>query len=518
MQGATFGSVPGAWAAASPGTPGDYAPACPVAMCIPSSQGYYFVDATFGMPNYGPAACFMPAMGCYPAENHAYFAAQASPFAPAQGVGWSAGQLPSQKWEAARPAAEWSNSSAPTAATGEPGPRWADITDQDEMPVAASFVPRNNFTGRRRQRRGMMCTDQDDSMLHGAALPEELAEMRRAVEDVRRTYDSMQGSDKATFLPKACLQHSLCNASTTDSLPQLDEASDLPEQLWAATPDSTPPRSRVSWNSVDFGFTSDQVDTHFAPTAGNSAFNIVSTTETGGGGTDDIMAQLATGDLDSRKVILEWVIANLWSLSSTPGGCRIVQKALDVADAPSQVAMAEQLHGHVLEAAASPHANHVLQKCISTLPTDQINFVLEELAGNTAVVARHRYGCRVLQRLIEHFPLSRVEHIVEEVLEAVEKLCRHAFGNFVIQHIMEHGSDTHRQHVANVLCIDAVRLAKHRVASHVVKAALLHCNQADNARVVQALTADASELSNLAHHHCGSFVVRELRRTNDIRR
>jgi hypothetical protein len=376
----------------------------------------------------------------------------------------------------------------------------------------------------------MMCADQDDSMLHGAALPEELAEMRRAVEDVRRTYDSMQGSDTATFLPTNCLQskmpstlNSLYDASTTDSLPQLNEPSDLPEQLWAATPESTPPqtpRSMVSGiaGTVDFGFTSNQVDTHFAPTASNSAFNIVSTTETGGDGTDGIMAQLTTADLDSRKVLLEWVIANLWSLSSTPGGCRIVQKALDVADVPSQVAMAEQLHGHVLEAAASPHANHVLQKCISTLPTDQIYFVLEELAGNAAVVARHRYGCRVLQRLIEHFPLSRVEHIVEEVLEAVEKLCRHAFGNFVIQHIMEHGSDTHRQHVANVLCIDAVRLAKHRVASHVVKAALLHCNQEDNARVVQALTADASELSNLAHHHCGSFVVRELRRTNDIRR
>jgi hypothetical protein len=240
--------------------------------------------------------------------------------------------------------------------------------------------------------------------------------------------------------------------------------------------------------------------------------------DNGGNSTDAIMAQLSSDDQAVRNSILAWVVKNLWVLASTADGCRIVQLAMEVGDASCKAAIARQFHGHVLEAASLPHANHVLQKCIYALPAPQLQFVLDELKGNVGAVARHRYGCRVLEKLLENFPRSHVQGLVEEVLEGVERLCRHAFGNFVIQHILEHGTDGQRQRVASVLCNDTMRFAKHRVASHVVKAALLNCNQHDKDMLVRALTMDASELSDLAHHHCGSFVVRELRRTHSLRR
>lgn len=405
------------------------------------------------------------------------------------------------------------------------------------------FVPRRPVGGNRRRQQqqqwgGLKGSDLNASTANnGAMLPEEVEEMRRAVERMHGGLRGAVSSGAQVETGKYAAQASVYDASTTDSLPFVDDSSEKSSDgFYPATPDFTPrhsPRSSMSsgGNAGAATFSplnSQQVfnsslkhaagATFFAGTADATVQSTPSTEETDKDGSDAIMTQLVGDDLDARNAILESVVTNLWSLSATPGGCRLVQKAFELADVSSQVAMAEQLHGRVLEAAASPHANHVLQKCIATLPTEHINFVLEEVTGNAVIVARHRYGCRVLERLIEHFPRARVEHIVVEVLDEVEKLCRHAFGNFVIQHIMEHGTDLHRQQVSNVLCTDAVRFAKHRVASHVVKAALLHCERSDKARLVQALCADAAELSNLAHHHCGSFVVRELRRTNDIRR
>jgi hypothetical protein len=196
--------------------------------------------------------------------------------------------------------------------------------------------------------------------------------------------------------------------------------------------------------------------------------------------------------------------------------CRVIQDAVEVADTAGRLSLAMQLQGHVQEAVSSPHANHVLQKCISLIPAEQLSFVPAELAGTAAAFARHRYGCRVLERVIENFPAEQVDGLVEEVIGGTEKLCRHAFGNFVVQHILEHGTRLQQKQVAEVLRQDAVRLAKHRVASHVVKAALLHCDAEDKAGLVKALSADPTELSDLAHHHCGSFVVRELRRVGGL--
>jgi hypothetical protein len=229
-------------------------------------------------------------------------------------------------------------------------------------------------------------------------------------------------------------------------------------------------------------------------------------------GNDDMLSQLASENRDVRNAALEWVVENFWALSSTPSGCRTVQRAVEVADFGHQTGLAKGLHGRVLDAAASPHANHVLQKCITTLSPEQMKFVVAELEGKAVVVARHRYGCRVLERLIEHSPQARIEGIIDEVLDGVEALCRHAFGNFVIQHILEHGTDAHRQRVASSLCTDALRFAKHRVASHVIKAALLHSHGPEKDCLIQALAGNPADFSTLAHHHCGSFVVRELRR------
>jgi hypothetical protein len=328
----------------------------------------------------------------------------------------------------------------------------------------------------------------------GAALVAEVPEMKRAVEE-RTRQTRMMHTPVAPQEPPVPTRN-------IPFLAPLDKGGSAaarcasPNQYWPATPESTPPQTpRAADNGI---FSSVVLDANDS-TCG-----------------DAIVAQLAGGNPGARQRALDCVIRSFWPWALDPVHCRVVQDAVEVADSPGRLALATQLRGHVLEAVSSPHANHVLQKCITLMPPEQISFVPAELIGSAAAFARHRYGCRVLERVIEHFPSEQVDGLVDEVIGGTEKLCRHAFGNFVVQHILEHGTRPQQRQVAEVLRQDAVRLAKHRVASHVVKAALLHCESDDKAGLVQALSADPAELSDLAHHHCGSFVVRELRRVGGL--
>lgn len=230
-------------------------------------------------------------------------------------------------------------------------------------------------------------------------------------------------------------------------------------------------------------------------------------------GADKVLSLLAQPDVGQRRDLITWIAGVAWQMAVRRHGCRILQKALEVADANLQIALAEPLQGHVVEAMRSPHGNHVLQKCIVLLPPERIQFVLAELQGHGADAARHRFGCRILERLLEHCPSSLTEPLMDEVVAKTEELCRHEFGNYVLQHVLEHGTASHRQKIVNALAPTASRLAKHRVASNVVERALLYCDAEDRRRLSNAISGDARDFTNLSRCYYGSFVARQLGRT-----
>jgi len=227
-----------------------------------------------------------------------------------------------------------------------------------------------------------------------------------------------------------------------------------------------------------------------------------------------LLQQLDVGDDEEKERALSAVMELAWPMAASTASCRVVQRALEVAAPSKQVAIAEQLKGRVLEASMCPHANHVLQKCVELLPSESLEFILVELSGHVETVARHRYGCRVLERLMER--AWQIESVVNEVLVDANQLCRHPFGNFVVQHVLKLGTSIQKHSVVSTLHADIQRLARHRVASHVVRCALAHASSADKQCLVNVLTADAEDFADLAHHHCGSYVVRQLRK--DVRR
>jgi len=220
--------------------------------------------------------------------------------------------------------------------------------------------------------------------------------------------------------------------------------------------------------------------------------------------------QLESSDVSAKKTAINMVTEFAWPLASCLNGCRLVQNALCVASAVEQAAIADQIRGKVVQASTCPHANYVLQKCVELLPTDSMSFILIEMQGHVVATARHRYGCRVLERLVERG--WQTENIVNEVLADACQLCRHPFGNFVVQHVMKHGTPTQRRNLVDVVHRDIHRLARHRVASHVVRCTLVHSTAEERRALVGTLGADMANLADLASHHCGSYIVREMRR------
>lgn len=304
-----------------------------------------------------------------------------------------------------------------------------------------------------------------------------------------------------------------------------------PSQYWPDTPESTPPCT-PRWQAGSFPsdfFGGGSFQTGAEQTQGEPDFQVAGEDFYAAQGEEpvqvetqaeaEVCEQLLRGleDPSERDHVLQIVSGMAWQMASSPSGCRVVQRALEVGSSEQRAALAESLRGRVREALASPHANHVLQKCIEVLANENVQFVLEEIKGHAEAAARHRFGCRVLERLLEHCHTEQTATIVEEVLQGSPQLCRHTFGNFVVQHVLEHGTPEQRRVIAEVIRSDIQRLSRHRVASHVVRCALKHCPVEDTARLVQTMRSDPAELADLAHHHCGSFVVREMRRA-DLRK
>eukprot|EP00929_Paragymnodinium_shiwhaense_P122722 TRINITY_DN9571_c0_g1_i1.p1 TRINITY_DN9571_c0_g1~~TRINITY_DN9571_c0_g1_i1.p1 ORF type:complete len:524 (+),score=105.32 TRINITY_DN9571_c0_g1_i1:98-1669(+) len=269
-----------------------------------------------------------------------------------------------------------------------------------------------------------------------------------------------------------------------------------PVHYWPATPDDTPPASPRAGFAPMLDFHTNFFQHHLSRLLPSSAAAVIG---------PDSVAQAGDG--------LDELCNSAWSLAMTEEGCRQLQDAIERMSSSQTKVLTEQLHGHAAEAAVSPFGNHVLQKCISQLPTDRVQFILDEISGSGVAFAKNRFGCRVIERLIEHFPLEKTRHLVDDLVRNAETLCRHAFANFVMQHIIEHGLPEHRSRVVDVLKADVHRLAKHRVASHVVKRALVHASVDDRTALAEALLSDHGAFADLMHHHCGSFVANEVKRS-----
>lgn len=299
-----------------------------------------------------------------------------------------------------------------------------------------------------------------------------------------------------------------------------------PIQLWPPTPESTPACSPREWPSNVHAMVPQtfcafpgvwQIEMPNVAVEQSLPLSELQVEEVPDEELQECERMISQLESSAKSEVLEMLRTSTWTMSCTPGGTRVVQKALEVADTPQRVALAEQLQGHVKEAFVSPHANHVLQKCIELIPPERLGFLLSEMRGHAVAAARHRYGCRVLERLLEHCPSEQTAPLIEEVLAGAPQLCRHTFGNFVVQHVLEHGTAQQKHHIVEVIQSDLQRLARHRVASHVVRCALKHSAAEDRQQLVQAIRKDPADLADLAHHHCGSFVVREMRRS-DVRR
>ncbi|CAE7588030.1 APUM1 [Symbiodinium natans] len=387
-----------------------------------------------------------------------------------------------------------------------------------------STSPRNGIsrtsTSRKQRRRLKAANTATADSVKGPAADEQLEKAQPALPGL---VNGPRGAQQVSAAP-ACpgpLPESLEEPAPTSPTSANCEG---PGQLWPPTPESTPPCSPRDFGPSFCAFPGIwhvEIPSMVLPEPvalpEMSSMQAEEVPDAESQACEQMISQLDE-DASRRAEVMELLWTSTWSMACTPGGTRVVQKALEVADTTERISLAEQLQGHVREAFASPHANHVLQKCIELIPPDRLHFVLSEMLGHAVAAARHRYGCRVLERLLEHCPSEQTAPLVEEVLAGAPQLCRHTFGNFVVQHVLEHGTVDQKRQIVDVIHADIQRLARHRVASHVVRCALKHSPLEDRQKLVQAIRKDPADLADLAHHHCGSFVVREMRRADVLHR
>eukprot|EP01059_Diplonema_ambulator_P000609 TRINITY_DN10504_c0_g2_i1.p1 TRINITY_DN10504_c0_g2~~TRINITY_DN10504_c0_g2_i1.p1 ORF type:complete len:597 (+),score=218.58 TRINITY_DN10504_c0_g2_i1:77-1867(+) len=169
------------------------------------------------------------------------------------------------------------------------------------------------------------------------------------------------------------------------------------------------------------------------------------------------------------QILSEKLRGNILSLTLSPYGCRVVQKALEVVELKYRNMAIEELTGHVPRCVQDQNGNHVIQKCIETMP-NKVDFIVCAFRNNVQALAMHAYGCRVIQRLLEYCKRSpEIEPIIQEVLAAVDQLVGDRYGNYVVQHVIINGEPQHRTFIAQRLKGSVLALARGKFSSNVVE-------------------------------------------------
>lgn len=231
----------------------------------------------------------------------------------------------------------------------------------------------------------------------------------------------------------------------------------------------------------------------------------------------ELSALLEAGG-DDREAALDVIKGRVVALSFNAFGCRVVQLAISVCDRHASAVLVHELRGHVCACVGSPSANYVIQKIVEMMPASVVEFISEELVGIGGKTARHRFGCRILCRILEHNSSEATsdvhgftQRLIDELLDIVADLCVERYGHHVVESAIEHGNVKQQHQIASVLNTELLRYSKNRYGSHVVRKALLLCPRDDQQEMLGVLAAQ-DNISILAGHHFGSFVLRVLPR------
>lgn len=213
-----------------------------------------------------------------------------------------------------------------------------------------------------------------------------------------------------------------------------------------------------------------------------------------------------------RDEAMRWVLAHAVALSLQGGGCRVVQRAIELADASERESLAASLLPEARQLCESPHANHVLAKLIEVLPVTRLTPLLDAFQGQVQTLARHRFGSRILERLTEHCSEAQLGPLLDEAIEDIEALARHQHGNFFVQRLLEHGSASRKRICAEKLLPFVLEHAVHRTASNTLQRLIDHASLDMQAAIADKFLAGegVQSLEAIAVTRYGSFVVQLL--------
>lgn len=214
----------------------------------------------------------------------------------------------------------------------------------------------------------------------------------------------------------------------------------------------------------------------------------------------------------SAKMSMEWSFSRARALSLTPGGCRVVQKLIDLSSAKQHEQILDVLLQDFTETYTSPHANHVIAKLAQSMPAKSLARIGVAMDGKATTVARHQFGSRILERLIEHCSENDIDFLLDDLLEDIEPLARHQFGNFVVASLLEHAAPARKSLCMQKLLPYVLQHATHKTACNIVQRMLDHADLNTQAMIADVFLAgkDETSLETIASTRYGSFVIQHL--------
>jgi len=250
------------------------------------------------------------------------------------------------------------------------------------------------------------------------------------------------------------------------------------------------------------------------------------------------------GTAEQHQLLIENLLyTNVYRLSRSFYGCRVIQKAFDCIDIKESIKLILELENEgkkrkvdgnngndndgnnkslIHECIICPNANHVIQKIITLeLDIKYIQFIIKCIKTNLCFYSSHIFGCRIVQNIINYYGDHDNKRMLKEMVskDNLLHLCQSQYGNYVIQHILKlsfkNGQDkceNIKQQVVNNVFRNVLYLSKNKYGSNVVENCLEFADDKDRDLFLDQILNKKSKqiLCEMVKHKYANYVIQKL--------
>uniref|UniRef100_A0A1I8IWQ2 PUM-HD domain-containing protein n=1 Tax=Macrostomum lignano TaxID=282301 RepID=A0A1I8IWQ2_9PLAT len=171
--------------------------------------------------------------------------------------------------------------------------------------------------------------------------------------------------------------------------------------------------------------------------------------------------------------VVQKCIECVFSLSTHPYGCRVIQRILEHCTATQTQPILDELHQYTERLVQDQYGNYVVQHVLEHGRPDDKARMIAVLRGKLMSLSTHKFASNVIEKVVTHASRQERQALVAEILDdpdpqALYNMMKDQFANYVVQRILDSADAQQRKAIMLRIRPHMASLRKYTYGKHII--------------------------------------------------